>query len=54
VVGEGEGKAGLGVEGAIDAALQATTGAASETVRKVHSAVLAAAEDELRDDATVV
>jgi serine phosphatase RsbU (regulator of sigma subunit) len=50
----GEGKAGLGVEGLIEAALRSERGTAADTVREVHSAVLAVSEGELADDATVV
>jgi serine phosphatase RsbU (regulator of sigma subunit) len=54
VVGRGEGKAGLGMDGLIDAARRATEGTGAETVRKVHTAVLAAAQGDLKDDATAV
>ena len=54
VVGRGEGKAGLGVEGMIAAAQGSRTASAADTVRKIHSAVLAASGGELDDDATVV
>ena len=54
IKGGGEGKAGLGVEGLIEAALRSERRTAADTVREVHSAVLAASEGELADDATVV
>jgi serine phosphatase RsbU (regulator of sigma subunit) len=54
VVGRGEGQAGLGVEGMIAAAQGSRTASAADTVRKIHSAVLAASGGELDDDATVV
>jgi serine phosphatase RsbU (regulator of sigma subunit) len=54
VVGRGEGKAGLGVDGAIEAALASERGSAADTVRKIHTAVLDAAGGELDDDATAV
>jgi serine phosphatase RsbU (regulator of sigma subunit) len=54
VIESGEGKAGLGLEGVIQAALRSERGTAADTVREVHSAVLAGSEGELADDATVV
>ena len=54
VVGSGEGKAGLGLNGLTEAARRSETGTAADTVRRIHSAVLKAAEDELDDDATAV
>jgi serine phosphatase RsbU (regulator of sigma subunit) len=54
VAGGGEGRAGLGIEGAIEAALHSERATAADTVRKVHTAVLEAAAGELTDDATAV
>ncbi len=54
VVGQGEGKAELGMEGLIAAATASTGGAAADTVRRVHQAVLDASDGELADDATAV
>jgi serine phosphatase RsbU (regulator of sigma subunit) len=54
VIGGGEGKAGLGIDGLIEAAQQATAATAAETVRRIHMAVLAATEEGLEDDATAV
>lgn len=54
VVNEGKGKAGLGIEGVIEAAMLSERGTAADTVRKVHMAVLDAAGGELEDDATAV
>jgi serine phosphatase RsbU (regulator of sigma subunit) len=54
VVECGTGKAGLGVQGVIDAALEAERATAAETVREVHRAVLAKSGGELTDDATAV
>ena len=54
VVGGGEGQAGLGIDGVIEAALSSEWATAADTVRQVHTAVLDAAEGELDDDATVV
>jgi serine phosphatase RsbU (regulator of sigma subunit) len=54
VVEGGPGKAGLGLDGLIEAALRSERRTAADTVRQVHTAVLAAAEGELRDDATVL
>ena len=48
------GQAGLGHEGVIGAALRSESGSAADTVRQIHRAVLEAAGDGLRDDATVV
>jgi serine phosphatase RsbU (regulator of sigma subunit) len=50
----GEGKAGLGIEGTIEAALRSERATAADTVRAVHTAVLEAAAGDLADDATVV
>ena len=49
----GEGKAGLGVDGLVEAALRSERETAADTVREVHRAVLAASGD-LDDDATAV
>jgi phosphoserine phosphatase RsbU/P len=54
VAGGGQGKAGLGLDGVILAALRSPTGTAAETVRKVHTAVLESAGGGLKDDATAV
>ena len=54
VVKGGKGKAGLGIEGLIEAALQSESATAADTVRKVHTAVLNATGGDLDDDATVV
>ena len=54
VVKEGRGKAGLGSEGFIEAALRSQRATAPDTVRHVHTAVLEASGGELDDDATVV
>jgi serine phosphatase RsbU (regulator of sigma subunit) len=50
----GKGKACLGKEGVERAALRSRRGTAADTVRQIHTAVLAAARGELSDDATVV
>jgi serine phosphatase RsbU (regulator of sigma subunit) len=54
VVRDERGKAGLGPDGVIEAALRSQRATAPDTVRKVHTAVLAATDGELDDDATVV
>jgi Stage II sporulation protein E (SpoIIE) len=54
VVQGGEGKAGLGIDGVVAAALSSERGTAPDTVRKVHTAVLEAAGGELDDDATAL
>jgi serine phosphatase RsbU (regulator of sigma subunit) len=54
VVGSGPGQAGLGREGLSEAALRSRRGSAADTVREVHHAVLAAADEDLADDATAV
>jgi serine phosphatase RsbU (regulator of sigma subunit) len=54
VVAEGEGKAGLGFDGLVEAALGSTSGAAPDTVRHIHMAVLDASGGDLSDDATAV
>jgi serine phosphatase RsbU (regulator of sigma subunit) len=50
----GEGKAGLGIEGVIEAALRSERSTAADTVRRVHTAVLEATDGELDDDATAL
>jgi serine phosphatase RsbU (regulator of sigma subunit) len=50
----GEGQAGLGMDGVIDAAQRSRRGTAADTVRHVHTAVLEATDGELGDDATAV
>jgi serine phosphatase RsbU (regulator of sigma subunit) len=54
VMVEGEGKAGLGIDGVIEAALRSERRTAADTVRRVHGAVLEATDGELGDDATAV
>ncbi len=54
VVNSGEGQAGLGIDGLIEAALRSERQTAADTVREVHKAVLDASGGELEDDATVV
>jgi serine phosphatase RsbU (regulator of sigma subunit) len=54
VVDDGSGQAGLGEAGLTAAALRASPTSASDTVREIHSAVLAASAGELADDATAV
>jgi serine phosphatase RsbU (regulator of sigma subunit) len=54
VVAEGKGKAGLRVQGVVEAAMRSERATAADTVRKVHTAVLDASGGELHDDATVV
>lgn len=54
VMVEGEGKAGLGIEGVIEAASRSERRTAADTVRHVHGAVLEATDGELGDDATAV
>ena len=54
VVGAGKGKAELGIDGLIEAALRSERATAAETVRKVHTAVLDASGGDLDDDATMV
>ena len=49
----GDGKAGLGIEGVIRAALRSERETAADTVRQVHRAVLDVGEP-LADDATAV
>jgi len=54
VVAEGKGKAGLGLDGLLEAAMRSQRATAPDTVRAIHSAVLAASGGELDDDATAV
>ena len=54
VISDDPGRAGVGYDGVAQAALASDQGSAADTVRKVHSAVLAACREELQDDATVV
>lgn len=54
VIKEGEGKAGLGLNGVVAAALSSERATAADTVRKIHAAVLEASRGELDDDATAV
>jgi serine phosphatase RsbU (regulator of sigma subunit) len=54
VIKSGEGEAGLGFEGLIEAARRSGRATAADTVREVHSTVLERTGGELSDDATVV
>jgi serine phosphatase RsbU (regulator of sigma subunit) len=54
VIEHGEGQAGLGEDGLIEAALRSQRGSAADTVREVHRAVIAKRGGELSDDATAV
>jgi serine phosphatase RsbU (regulator of sigma subunit) len=54
VTASGEGQAGLAEEGVVQAALRSPRATAADTVREIHTAVLATAGGELTDDATVV
>jgi serine phosphatase RsbU (regulator of sigma subunit) len=54
IVKRGEGQAGLGFEGVIEAAAGVERATAAETVREIHRAVLEASDGELADDATAV
>ncbi len=54
VIKHGEGKAGLGVDGLVKAALSSERATAADTVRKIHAAVLEASKGALDDDATAV
>jgi serine phosphatase RsbU (regulator of sigma subunit) len=54
VTAPGEGQAGLGDEGLVQAALRSRPATAADTVREIHKAVLATAGGELTDDATAV
>jgi serine phosphatase RsbU (regulator of sigma subunit) len=53
VVKDEEGKAGLGIDGVIEAALGSEPATAADTVRKIHTAVLDSCGGKLDDDATV-
>jgi serine phosphatase RsbU (regulator of sigma subunit) len=53
VVGDDEGKAGLGIDGLIEAALRSERATAADTVRKLQTAVLEASDGDLNDDATM-
>jgi serine phosphatase RsbU (regulator of sigma subunit) len=50
----GDGNAGLGTDGLIEAALRPRRGSAADTVREIHKAVLAATDGHLTDDSTAV
>jgi serine phosphatase RsbU (regulator of sigma subunit) len=54
VMRDGAGLAGLGLDGVISAARSSERQTASDTVRRLHTAVLAASGGELSDDATAV
>ena len=54
VMVEGEGRAGLGMDGVIAAAFRSEHGTAAGTIRHVHTAVLDSTDGELEDDATAV
>jgi serine phosphatase RsbU (regulator of sigma subunit)/DNA-binding transcriptional ArsR family regulator len=54
VVAEGRKKAGLGIDGLLEAAQRSQSATAPDTVRAIHSAVLDATGGELDDDATAV
>lgn len=54
VIRDGEGRAGLGFEDTVTAALLSEAGSAADTVRRIHAAVLERCGDDLEDDATVV
>jgi|GEM_PF-1531899 len=54
VIADDEGKAGLGFDGLVKAALRSERSTAADTVRKIHAAVLEATAGELDDDATAV
>jgi serine phosphatase RsbU (regulator of sigma subunit) len=54
VIEDGEGQAGLGEDGLVEAALRSLRGSAADTVREVHRAVIAKRGGELSDDATAV
>jgi serine phosphatase RsbU (regulator of sigma subunit) len=53
VVGDEQGKAGLGIDGLIEAALRSERATAADTVRKLQTAVLEASNGDLKDDATM-
>jgi serine phosphatase RsbU (regulator of sigma subunit) len=50
----GAGKAGLGLEGVVRAALRSERATAADTVREIHGMVLAVSGGDLSDDATAV
>jgi serine phosphatase RsbU (regulator of sigma subunit) len=54
VMVEGEGQAGLGMDGVVEAAQPSRRRTAADTVRHVHTAVLEATDGDLRDDATAL
>jgi serine phosphatase RsbU (regulator of sigma subunit) len=54
VIRRGDGQAGLGAGGVIEAALRSERESAADTVRQLHDAVLAVSAAELSDDATAV
>jgi serine phosphatase RsbU (regulator of sigma subunit) len=54
VMSQGEGRAGLGLDAILAAALRSERGTAADTIRHVHTAVLDAMEGELEDDATAL
>ena len=54
VVKNKRGKAGLGIDGVTDAAVQSERATAADTVRKIQTAVWSETNGELEDDATVV
>ena len=54
VMSQGEGRAGLGMDAVLAAALRSERGTAADTIRHVHTAVLDAMEGELEDDATAL
>lgn len=54
VINSGEGKAGLGADGLVKAALRSERRTAADTVREIHRAALAGSDGELADDATAV
>jgi serine phosphatase RsbU (regulator of sigma subunit) len=54
ILADEKGKAGLGFDGLIEAALRSHHSTAADTVRKIHAAVVDATEGDLSDDATAV
>jgi serine phosphatase RsbU (regulator of sigma subunit) len=54
VMVSGEGRAGLGMDGVVEAAFRSERRTAADTVRHVHTAVLDATGGELGDDATAL
>jgi serine phosphatase RsbU (regulator of sigma subunit) len=54
VVADGKGKAGLGIDGLLEAAQRSQRATAPDTVREIHAAVLEASGGALSDDATAV